>query len=169
MGHVTSRVWRRLHKKREERETKSVRDEKEKSETTTIRRQAAMFGRRCLRFRVSVHSSLGSAISVQFVTVNSALVRFDKSTSVSIDLGQLRSQLKCGSRCCLVQLGSTRYNAYSMACGFQILALKSYSLSSAIVNESDEYAIVKENFDSVRHQKEKHSMFTSVSPLGSRR
>ncbi|XP_021992519.1 uncharacterized protein LOC110889317 isoform X3 [Helianthus annuus] len=72
---------------------------------------AAMFGRRCLRFRVSVHSSLGSAISVQFVTVNSALVRFDKSTSVSIDLGQLRSQLKCGSRCCLVQPGSTRYNA----------------------------------------------------------
>ncbi|KAJ0821148.1 hypothetical protein HanPSC8_Chr16g0716611 [Helianthus annuus] len=55
-----------------------------------------------------------------------------------------------------------------MACGFQILALKCYSLSSAIVNESDECAIVKENFDSGRHRKEKHSMFTSVSPLGSR-
>ncbi|KAM0060826.1 hypothetical protein Hdeb2414_s0004g00128691 [Helianthus debilis subsp. tardiflorus] len=65
-------------------------------------------------------------------------------------------------------LGAAWFNP-SMACGFQILALKSYSLSSAIVSESDECAIVKENFDSVRHQKEKHSMFTSVLPLGSRR
>ncbi|MFS7996590.1 hypothetical protein Hanom_Chr12g01131711 [Helianthus anomalus] len=54
-----------------------------------------------------------------------------------------------------------------MACGFQILPLKCYSLST-ILNESDECAIVKENFDSVRHQIEKHSMFTSVSRLGSR-
>ncbi|MFS8032689.1 hypothetical protein Hanom_Chr17g01560651 [Helianthus anomalus] len=39
LGHVTSRVWWRLYKTREERETKSVRDEKEKSDTATICRQ----------------------------------------------------------------------------------------------------------------------------------
>ncbi|XP_076903949.1 ycf20-like protein [Bidens hawaiensis] len=54
-----------------------------------------------------------------------------------------------------------------MACGFQILALKCYSLST-VVNESDERVIVKESSDSVKHWKDKHSLFTGVSAFRSK-
>ncbi|KAK1431497.1 hypothetical protein QVD17_07956 [Tagetes erecta] len=49
----------------------------------------------------------------------------------------------------------------SMACGFQILALKCCSLA-IVSSESDERAVVKES-DSVLHWKDKHSLFTRVS------
>ncbi|KAD4584077.1 hypothetical protein R6Q59_037044 [Mikania micrantha] len=49
-----------------------------------------------------------------------------------------------------------------MACGFQLLAFKYHSLSTT-VNESDERAVVKENFDSMKHWKDKHSLFPSRS------
>ncbi|XP_076953221.1 ycf20-like protein [Bidens hawaiensis] len=54
-----------------------------------------------------------------------------------------------------------------MACGFQILALKCYSLST-VVNESDERVIVKENSDSVKHWKDRHSLFAGVSAFRSK-
>ncbi|KAK9075161.1 hypothetical protein SSX86_003481 [Deinandra increscens subsp. villosa] len=52
-----------------------------------------------------------------------------------------------------------------MACGFQILALRYYSLST-VVNESEER--VKENADSVLQWKGKQSLFTSISPFCSK-
>ncbi|KAD0903830.1 hypothetical protein E3N88_43566 [Mikania micrantha] len=62
----------------------------------------------------------------------------------------------------LTSSGNLPNALYAMACGFQLLAFKYHSLST-IVNESDERAVVKENFDSVKHWKDKHSLFPSRS------